>query len=86
MLQTLACISQGINTDHCNSISVDVCTKQWIGFHNIPKELNVGNKFVIFKEKKIQGVGLNFQSLVYYMCQEVPKFNLLVIYIQTLLP
>lgn len=52
MLQTLACITQSISTDHCNPISVDVRTKQWIGFHNIPKELNVGNNFVIFKEKK----------------------------------
>lgn len=68
MLQTLACTTQGFSTDHCNSISVDVCTKQWIGFHNVPAELNVENKSVIFKEKNFQGVGLNFQSLVYYMC------------------
>lgn len=56
MLQTLASITEGIGIDHCNSISVDDCTKQWIGFHNVLKELNVANKkpkFVIFKEKKL---------------------------------
>lgn len=59
-LQTLAFITQGISTDHCHSISVDVCTKQWIGFHNIPKELNVRTKFVIFKEKNNSGSWTEF--------------------------
>lgn len=86
MLQTLVCITQGVRIDRCNSISMDVCTKQWIGFHNVPAELNMGNKFVYLKKKKFQEVRLNFQSLVYYLCQEVPKFNVSVIYIQTLLP
>lgn len=37
------------------------------------------------KKKKIQRVGLNFQSSVYYMCQEIPRFSVLGVYIQVLL-